>query len=105
MSWDYELIHEILERSGKREAVPPILEGTVVSTAPLTLSFWGGEVMAPPLPLESVVGAQGVYRDKNNGHLYLEQWRKGDRAVCCLMGQTAVILGRLGSTSWAIPTR
>ena len=27
------------------------------------------------------------------------------KVVCCLMGQTVVILGRLGGTAWTIPTR
>lgn len=103
MSWDYEVAKEI--RRPVQSGAPSILEGTVVSTAPLTVSLCDGEVMAPPMPLNCVVAAQGFYRDKNNGHLYLETWKTGDKVVCGLMGQTVVILGRLGGTAWSIPVR
>ena len=103
MSWDYEMAKEI--RRTPRGGAPSILEGTVVSTSPLTVSLCGGEVMAPPMKLDCVVMAQGLYRDALDGHLYLETWKTGDKVVCCLMGQTVVILGRLGGTAWAIPTR
>ena len=65
----------------------------------------GGEVMAPPLPLDAVVGAQGLYRDAKSGSLYLETWKTGDRVCCALMGGTVVILGRIGGTNWTIPER
>ena len=103
MSWDYEVAKEI--RRPAQSGLPSILEGKVVSTAPLTVSLCDGEVMAPPMPLNCVVAAQGFYRDKDNGHLYLEKWNAGDKVVCCLMGQTVVILGRLGGTAWTIPLR
>lgn len=104
-SWDYELARALRElpASGVRE--PVVLEGTVVQTAPLTVSLCGGEVMAPPMLLECVPLAQGLYRDRTNGHLYLEAWKPGDRAVCCLMGGTVVILGKLAGTGWQIPVR
>ena len=103
MSWDYDVAKEI--KRSAQTAAPVILEGAVVSTMPLTVSLCGGEVMAPPMALNCVVAAQGFYRDKDNGHLYLEKWKTGDKVVCCLMGQTVVILGRLGGTAWTIPTR
>ena len=103
MSWEYELAKEV--RRPAPSGPPSILEGKVVSTAPLTVSLCDGEVMAPPMALNCVVAAQGFYRDKYNGHLYLETWRTGDKVVCGLMGQTVVILGRLGGTAWSIPVR
>lgn len=103
MSWDFDVAKEI--KRVPKSGAPSILEGTVVSTAPLTVSLCGGEVMAPPMPLDCVVAAQGFYRNKDNGHLYLEKWNTGDKVVCCLMGQTVVILGRLGGTAWTIPVR
>ena len=103
MSWDFDVAKEI--KKTPKSGAPTILEGTVVSTAPLTVSLCDGEVMAPPMALNCVVAAQGFYRDKYNGHLYLETWRTGDKVVCGLMGQTVVILGRLGGTAWTIPTR
>ena len=103
MSWDLEVAKEI--RRTFQSGDPAILEGTVVSTSPLTVSLCDGEVMAPPMELNCVVAAQGFYRDKNNGHLYLEKWSIGDKVVCGLMGQTVVILGRMGGTAWTIPVR
>ena len=103
MSWDFDVAKEI--KQTPKGGAPSILEGTVVSTSPLTVSLCDGEVMAPPMPLNCVVMAQGLYRDALDGHLYLESWKTGDKVVCCLMGQTVVILGRLGGTAWTIPTR
>lgn len=103
MSWDYEVAKEI--RRPVENEKPSILEGTVVSTSPLTVSLCDGEIMAPPMALNCVVAAQGFYRDKDNGRLYLESWKTGDKVACGLIGQTVVILGRLGGTAWAIPTR
>lgn len=103
MSWDYEVAKEI--RKPSKSVTPAILEGEVVSASPLRVSLCDGEVMAPPMALDCVVAAQGFYRDKTSGHLYLEKWKTGDRVVCCLMGQTVVILGRLGGTAWGIPVR
>ena len=103
MSWDFDVAKEI--KKTPKSGAPTILEGTVVSTAPLTVSLCDGEVMAPPMKLDCVVMAQGLYRDALDGHLYLETWKTGDKVVCGLMGQTVVILGRLGGTAWAIPTR
>ena len=103
MSWEYELAKEV--RRPAPSGPPSILEGKVVSTAPLTVSLCDGEVMAPPMKLDCVVMAQGLYRDALDGHLYLESWKTGDKVVCCLMGQTVVILGRLGGTAWTIPVR
>lgn len=80
MSWDYELAGRI--KGQKRESLSTCLEGKVVSTAPLTISLYGGEVMAPPAPLTIVASA--------NGH-----WEIGDKVVCAWMGKTLVILGRL----------
>lgn len=103
MSWEYELAKEV--RRSSKSVPPSILEGKVVSTAPLTVSLCDGEVMAPPMKLDCVVMAQGLYRNELDGHLYLETWKTGDKVVCCLMGQTVVILGRLGGTAWTIPVR
>lgn len=92
---EYELAKELKKRpAGKR---PELMEGTVVSTGPLTVSLYGGEVMAPPSKLEALFCAQGFYRDKNDGHLYLETWKTGDRVLCAWMGKTVVILGRLAA--------
>ena len=49
MSWEYELAKEF--RRPAQSGPPSILEGTVVSTAPLTVSLCDGEVMPPPKPL------------------------------------------------------
>ena len=103
--WDYELAREIRRGGQMGNHAPATLEGKIVSTAPLTVSLYGGEIMAPPMALDCVVAAQGFYRDIDNGHLYLETWKIGDKVVCCLMGQTVVILERLGGTAWSIPVR
>ena len=102
-AWDYALARAL--RDLPKGQIPALVEGTVVSAAPLTVSLYGGEVMAPPAPLQVLFCAQGFYRDKDNGHLYLEKWKTGDKVVCGLMGKTVVILGRLGGTAWAIPVR
>lgn len=91
--------------AGRVPPSPALLSGTVVKLSPLTVSLCDGEVMAPPMELNCVVAAQGFYRDKDNGHLYLEKWKTGDKVVCGLMDKTVVILGRLGGTAWAIPVR
>ena len=103
-NWDYELAKK-MKSSKPSTASPPILEGVVARVSPLTVSLCGGEVMAPPLPLDAVVGAQGLYRDAKSGSLYLETWKAGDRVCCALMGGTVVVLGRIGGTNWTIPER
>ena len=79
-AWDYELARE-LRGLGRGAGRTEILEGTVVSVSPLTVSLFGGEVMAPPAPLQTLFCAQGFYRDADSGHLELESWKSGDR-VC-----------------------
>ena len=102
-AWDYELAREL--RGLHKDGRPELTEGTVVSTAPLTVSLYGGEVMAPPAPLEALFCAQGCYRDADNHHLYLESWRTGDRVLCGWMGKTVVILGRLAAPGESIKVR
>ena len=104
-AWDYELARKLKRQTSTATTAPTILEGVVVRVSPLTVSLCGGEVMAPPLPIDAVVGAQGLYRDAESGHLYLDTWKTGDRVRCALMGGTAVILGRIGGTNWTIPER
>lgn len=105
MSWDYELAKGLKNMGRGGSAAPVALEGEVVKTSPLTISLYGGEVMAPPMEVDAVVCAQGFYRSLSDGRLYLEQWRTGDRVACVLVGQKIVILGKLGGTSWQIPER
>ncbi len=93
--WDYALAKAL--RGLHKTQRPELTEGTVVSTAPLTVSLYGGEVMAPPAKLETVFCAQGFYRSKTDGRLYLEDWRKGDRVLCGWLGKSVVILGRLAA--------
>ena len=45
MDWDYQLAKR-LKKAGAQRPSPPGLEGEVVSTSPLTISLYGGEVMA-----------------------------------------------------------
>lgn len=103
MSWDYELANALKERRTGSPAI--ILEGTIEAVSPLTVSLYGGEIMAPPAPLAGVFCAQGFYRDKDSGHLFLEPWKAGDKAVCCWMGQTLVILGRKAAPDKQIEVR
>ena len=91
-AWDYELARELRNR-GRGDTRTEILEGTVVSTSPLTVSLFGGEVMAPPAPLAVPEHLPGYYI-QNHG-LYKLEWKSGDRVCCCWMGKTVVILGRL----------
>lgn len=92
MSWDYELAKRI-KASGAQPESPPGLEGQVVSTSPLTISLYGGEVMAPPAPLAVVESAPGY---TVSGHSIQKlPWQVGDRVVCCWMGKTLAVLGRL----------
>lgn len=94
-AWDYELARELRQLpAGKR---PELMEGTVVSVTPLTVSLYGGEVMAPPAELKVLFCTQGFYRYEYDGHLYLERWKPGDRVLCGWMGKTVVILGRLAA--------
>lgn len=103
-AWDYELAKE-LRNLGQRKERPEILEGTVVSVSPLTVSLYGGEVMAPPAPLEALFCAQGFYRNEHTGHLELETWKAGDRVCCCWMGKTVVVLGRLADPAETLDER
>lgn len=103
-AWDYELARA-LRGLGQGERRTEILEGTVVSTSPLTVSLFGGEVMAPPAPLKALFCAQGFYRDAGSGHLELETWKLGDQVCCCWMGNTVVILGRLAAPDEVLDVR
>ena len=92
-AWDYELAKELrqLPEGGR----PELMEGTVVSTAPVTVALYGGEVMAPPAPLQALACTRGFYRDKDTGHLMEEPYKAGDRVLCAWMGKTVVLIGRL----------
>ena len=74
-AWDYELARE-LRGLGRGAGRTEILEGTVVSVNPLTVSLFGGEVMAPPAPLQTLFCAQGFYRDADS-------WRPGNPGTGC----------------------
>lgn len=92
MSWDYEFAGKL-----KEMAAPPtgtaLLEGVVVSTAPLTFSLYGGEIMAPPMPLNVTEPAAGY---TVSGHSIQKlPWKTGDRAACAMLGKALVVLGRL----------
>ena len=104
MDWDYQLAKR-LKKSETKKSSPPGLEGTVVSVSPLTVSLFGGKVMAPPAPLQTLFCAQGFYRDADSGHLELESWKSGDRVCCCWMGKTVVVLGRLSEPDEALDVR
>lgn len=103
MDWEYKLAKEL--KAIPADKRPELMEGSVVSTGPLTVSLYGGEVMAPPAKLEALFCAQGFYRDKDDGHLYLETWKTGDRVLCAWMGKTVVILGRLAAPGEQLDVR
>ena len=92
MTWDYELARRIRAGQERREA-PAGLEGEVVRTDPLTVSLYGGEVMAPPAPQKVVEHAPGYTVVKHVNRKL--SWNVGARVVCCWMGKSVVILGRL----------
>ena len=102
-AWDYALARAL--RDLPKGQIPALVEGTVVSAAPITVSLYGGEVMAPPAPLQTLFCAQGFYRDADSGHLELEAWKSGDRVCCCWMGKTVVVLGRLSEPDEALDVR
>lgn len=92
MDWDYQLAKR-LKGMNSAPADTPGLEGEVVSTSPLTVSLYGGEVMAPPAPLAVAESAPGY---TVSGHAIQKlPWQVGDRVVCCWMGKTLAVLGRL----------
>ena len=92
MDWDYQLAKRLKQSERKRPS-PPGIEGEVVSTSPLTVSLYGGEVMAPPAPLTVVESAPGY--TVTNHTIQKLPWHVGDRVVCCWMGKTLAVLGRL----------
>lgn len=92
MAWDFELAHEI-KKQGRLSSATALLEGTVVKTGPLTISLYGGEIMAPPMPLRVTASAPGY--ELSDHVLSLHQWQKGERVACAMMGKTLVVLGRL----------
>lgn len=92
MDWDYQLAKR-LKGMNSAPAGTPGLEGEVVAVSPLTVSLYGGEVMAPPAPLAVVESAPG-YTVSNHAIQKLP-WKVGDRVVCCWMGKTLAVLGRL----------
>lgn len=92
MAWDYDLAGEI-KKLGKPPSATALLEGTVVKTAPLTISLYEGEIMAPPMPLKVTASAPGY--ELSDHTLYLHQWQEGERVACAMMGKTLVVLGRL----------
>ena len=91
MALDYELART-LRGLGRGGGASPLLEGEVVSTAPLTVSVYNGEVMAPPAPIAVLPGASGY--EVRDHQLVSRPWEAGNRAVCGWMGQTLVVLGR-----------
>ena len=92
MDWEYQLARR-LKQDGGRKPEPPGVEGRVESASPLTISLYGGEVMAPPAPLKVVEHAPGYTVVQ---HVIRKlSWNVGDRVVCCWMGKSVVILGRL----------
>ena len=95
MDWDYQLARRLNQSERKRPS-PPGIEGEVVSTSPLTVSLYGGEVMAPPAPLAVVESAPGY--TVSNHSIQKLPWRVGDRVVCCWMGKRLVVLGRIPNT-------
>lgn len=82
MSWDYELARE-LKALGRRPGAGALLRGEVVRRAPLTISLYGGEVMAPPLSLQLTAWAAGM------------SWEAGECALCALVGKTLVVIDKL----------
>ena len=92
MDWDYQLAKR-LKKSEAQKSSPPGLEGTVVSASPLTVSLYGGEVMAPPVELLVVESAPG-YVIKDHA-LQKLPWNVGDRVVCCWVGKRLAVLGRI----------
>lgn len=94
MTWDYALAKKLRERQGGLSPVG--LEGTVVATSPLTVSLYGGEVMAPPARLEVAETAPGYTVTEHA--IQKLPWSVGDRVVCCWMGKALVVLGRLEET-------
>lgn len=91
MSWDYELART-LRGIGRGEGASPLLEGEVVSTAPIIVSVYNGEVMAPPAPIAILPGASGY--EVRDHQLISRPWETGDRVVCGWMGHALVVLGR-----------
>ncbi|MDN0031608.1 hypothetical protein QVN85_01705 [Oscillibacter valericigenes] len=92
MSWEQEFAGAMKEL-GKKPSGTALLEGTVVSIAPLTFSLYGGEVMAPPMPLAVTESAAGYTVVSHS--IQKLPWHVGDRAACAMMGKTLVVLGRL----------
>lgn len=82
MSWDYDFAQE-LKALKSTQAGAPLLEGSIVSKQPLTISLYGGEVMAPPLPLRLTATAAAI------------KWEPGQSALCAMMGKTLVVIDRM----------
>ena len=61
----------------------------------LVLAAWFTDIKVKIKGQGTLFCAQGFYRDKDNSHLYLEEWRAGDKVACCMLGNTLVVLGRL----------
>lgn len=90
MNWEYELAKRM---KVKKEQAPFCMEGKVVSTSPLTVSVYDGEIMAPPATLSVVETAPGY--TVINHILQKLPWKTGDRVACAWMGKGLVVLGRL----------
>lgn len=82
MSWDYEFARR-LRQGQSRAQTPALLEGTVVATAPLTISLYGGEVMAPPMELRTTSQTAGM------------SWEVGEKALCACLGKALILLAKL----------
>lgn len=82
MDWDYQLAKRLKQEKERRSGSPG-LEGVVVSDSPLTISLYGGEVMAPPAQLILVDSLRGL------------DWEAGERVVCIWMDKALVVLGRI----------
>ncbi len=82
MSWDYEFARRIRKDQGRTQT-PALLEGTVVSADPLTISLYGGEVMAPPMALRTTSQTAGL------------SWAVGEKALCACLGKALILLDKL----------
>lgn len=82
MKWDYEMAKE-LKKLAPKSGHSALMEGKVVRLVPLTLSLYGGQVMAPPMPLRMTELASG------------REWKLGQTALCVPLGKSLVVIDRL----------
>lgn len=87
--WANDLARRIQPREKSGEP-PAALLGTVVETAPLKVSLYGGEIFAPPMPLRTTSTVEYLLAQTP------KKLNKGDNVLCAIVGTACIAIDKVG---------